>query len=219
MSFLFLFFVVLVFTTRSPVGFTLFLSACPRVPHFPPCRGKFFSQTERRTHWNFWNTAWFFYVLLYLRSQDVCVCVCVLTSPECTRMSLKGARKSSETFSGNIHCICVCLCACVCVCDPEELRQTDGEKVFALQFTAIICPPPLFFHSLSLPLFFLTSTIPLPSHFLSPPSLFLFLKNTSTGMCVHAFFQWYSAEVDSRTSHLSSWLDSSMLQMLHYSQV
>ena len=56
------------------------------------------------------------------------------------------------------------MCVCSCVVDPEELREADGEKVFALQFTSIICPPPLSRASSPLP----RSTIPLPSHFPIP---------------------------------------------------
>lgn len=94
----------------------------------------------------------------------------------------------------------------------QKNEETDGEKVFALQFTAIICPPPHFFslpHSASLLPHF---TFPLPSHFQFPLPLFLppfvsFFKNTYTGMClwlIVSFFPWCSAEVDSCTSRLSS---------------
>lgn len=183
MSFLFLFFVVLVFTTRSPVGFTLFLSACPRVPHFPPCRGKFFSQTERRTHWNFWNTAWFFLrPPLFTLTGCVRVCVCAHFS----WMYSYVTQRSQKVFRNILgkYTLYMCVFVRMCLCMWPRRIKTDRwrESVCAAVHSYNLSSSPVF----SLP--FSTSLLPHFYHPPPPPSLFLFLKNTSTGMCVHAFF-------------------------------
>ena len=126
-----------------------------------------------------------------LSSQCVCVCVfvriCVyvLISVELSRTSSPGKKEPGNLqkhFSAEYACCVSCVCVCSCVVDPEELREADGEKVFALQFTSIICPPPLSRASSPLP----RSTIPLPSHFPIPAlrSSLGQKKNTHTRMCV-----------------------------------
>ena len=188
----------------SPAGFTIshFISLCLYATLFSPrcMTGKV---TKRRSHWNFWNMAWFF-----IRLPLFTVSTCAHFSRIYSYVTQgDGARTSSETFLGNM----LYFCAFVCVCNPEELRATDGEKVFALQFTAIICPPlSCFFLYLSSP----HSSFPIPTISLSA-SVPLFVQKKTIlgcvcmGVClwlIVSFFQWCSAEVDSCTSHLGSYL-------------
>lgn len=135
----------------------------------------------------------FFTPSVCLSSQCVCVCVhaCdfVCTCSFLLNCLVRLLREKKEPgnlqkhFSAEYACGVSRARVCSCAVDPEELREADGEKVFALQFTSIICPPPLPRSSSPLPRF----TIPLPSHFLFPPCAPLLVKKkkkTYTRMCV-----------------------------------